>query len=309
MSENTLLGCFGGGNANAHESVCIHTSKILDSCRDKDCVEDLRFYPTQCSQAAIDRAGSIRTGKAELLHVDMDVEPISFNKGYYTIDVRYFYHVTADAYVGAARPVEIHGLAVFDKRVILYGGESAAKVFTSRDGTCLTDDDLVTAAVPKAVVEAVDPVLLGVRLVEICDCGCGCENESTISEVPACIYNCFGSELVFGNECRRVYISLGQFSIIRLERDSQLIMPAYDYCMPTKECPGSGCDGNDPCEIFRQIQFPTEQFFPAGSLAAAQAAAERSNSVMFSCEPPANNCVPCNTCCCTKCNCNPCCCC
>ena len=27
------------------EAVCIHTRKIYDSCRDKDCIEDLRFYP------------------------------------------------------------------------------------------------------------------------------------------------------------------------------------------------------------------------------------------------------------------------
>ena len=29
------------------EAVCIHTRKIYDSCRDKDCIEDLRFYPHQ----------------------------------------------------------------------------------------------------------------------------------------------------------------------------------------------------------------------------------------------------------------------
>ena len=29
------------------EAVCIHTKKIYDSCKDKDCIEDLRFYPTQ----------------------------------------------------------------------------------------------------------------------------------------------------------------------------------------------------------------------------------------------------------------------
>ncbi len=31
------------------EAVCIHTRKIYDSCRDKDCVEDLRVYPTVSS--------------------------------------------------------------------------------------------------------------------------------------------------------------------------------------------------------------------------------------------------------------------
>ena len=44
------------------EAVCIHTKKIFDSCKDKDCIEDLRFYPTQSSQCAIDRAISIKAG-------------------------------------------------------------------------------------------------------------------------------------------------------------------------------------------------------------------------------------------------------
>ena len=41
------------------EAVCIHTKKIYDSCRDKDCIEDLRVYPTRSSQAVIDRALSV----------------------------------------------------------------------------------------------------------------------------------------------------------------------------------------------------------------------------------------------------------
>ena len=36
--------------SSVRESVCIHTKKIYDSCRDKDCIEDLRFYPTQAAQ-------------------------------------------------------------------------------------------------------------------------------------------------------------------------------------------------------------------------------------------------------------------
>ena len=42
MPENVMPGpvCDLG---NVREAVCIHTRKIFDSCRDKDCVEDLRF--------------------------------------------------------------------------------------------------------------------------------------------------------------------------------------------------------------------------------------------------------------------------
>ena len=52
------------GSAAVREAVCIHTRKIFDSCRDKDCVEDLRVYPTACSQAKLDCALSVRPRSA-----------------------------------------------------------------------------------------------------------------------------------------------------------------------------------------------------------------------------------------------------
>ena len=152
-------------NACIREAVCIHTKKIFDSCRDKDCIEDLRFYPTQNSQSAIERAISIKPGTAELLYVYIDVEPVGFNRGFYTVDVRYFYRVTADAFVGAARPVEICGLCVFDKRVILFGSEGNAKIFSSE--ACfgsLDEQNMRKSNLPTAVVEAVDPIVLSMKL-------------------------------------------------------------------------------------------------------------------------------------------------
>ncbi len=241
------------------EAVCIHTKKIYDSCKDKDCIEDLRFYPTQSSQAAIERAVSIKAGKAELLYVYIDVEPVGFNRGFYTVDVRYFYRVTADAFVGAARPVEVSGLCVFDKRVILFGSEGTAKIFssqTSLDG--LDEQHIRQSNLPTAVVEVVDPIVLNMKLVDVCECHhCDCE----LSDIPPCICGCFNSELCCGSESKRIYVTLGQFSIIRLERDSQLLMPVYDYCMPEKECACGNCE-EDPCEIFRHVKFPVNEFFP-----------------------------------------------
>lgn len=262
MPEKVVPGPVGDA-ACIREAVCIHTKKIFDSCRDKDCVEDLRFYPTQQSQAVIDRAISVKAGKAELLYVYIDVEPVGFNRGFFTVDVRYFYRVTADAFVGAARPIEICGLCVFDKRVILFGSEGSAKIFSSEavfEG--LDEQNVRKSNLPTAVVEAVDPIILNTKLVEVCECrSCDCE----LTEVPAGICECFGSDLCFGGDGKRVYVTLGQFSIIRLERDTQLLMPAYDYCLPEKEC---SCDrgDDDPCEIFRQVKFPVDEFFPPNSL-------------------------------------------
>lgn len=259
MPEKVVPGPVGD-SACIREAVCIHTKKIYDSCRDKDCVEDIRFYPTQQSQAIIDRAISVKAGNAELLNVYIDVEPVNFNKGFFTVDVRYFYCVTAHAFVGTGRPVEISGLCVFDKRVILFGGEGSAKIFSSLAAAADHDTQLrSTNNHPVAIVEAVDPIVLNTKLVEVCECRC---SDCELDEIPQSVCACFGSELCFGGEGKRVYVTLGQFSIIRLERDTQLLIPAYDYCVPNKEC---GCDAGreeDPCEVFRRVNFPVDEFFP-----------------------------------------------
>ena len=243
------------------EAVCIHTRKIFDSCRDKDCAEDLRFYPTVSGQTVIDRAISLKAGRAELLYAYIDVEPVGFNRGFFTVDVRYFYRVTADAFLGAARPVSVTGLAVFDKRAILFGSEGSAKVFTSAMATDVPSIQLPTTNLPTAVAEAVDPLILGIRLVDAQDTTPGGESSN---DIPAGIAGAFPEELNLSGEGRRVYVTLGQFSIIRLERDSQLLIPAYDYCVPQKECPGGGDE--DPCAVFRRVQFPLEEFFPPNTI-------------------------------------------
>ena len=250
--------------AGVREAVCVHTKKIMDACRDKDCIEDLRVWLTKESQCVLERACSVKAGCAELLFVSTNVDSICYNKGFYTVDVRYYYRISADAFVGAARPVEVTGLAVFDKRVMLFGGEGCSKTFTS--DMALDCPDLTQAPEvnqPLAVVEAVDPMVLGLKLVDRCDCKCACDCCCELSDVPGCICACFGDDLDFTSQGKRLFVSLGQFSLIRLERDTQLLIPVYDYCLPEKECT---CDGGqceeDPCELFRHVKFPVNEFFP-----------------------------------------------
>ena len=130
MPENVMPGpvCDLG---NVREAVCIHTRKIFDSCRDKDCVEDLRFYPTAAAQEVLSTSQMIKGGTAELLYVYTDVEPVTFNRGFYSIDMRFFYRVTLQVGTGTPRCVGAEGLCVFDKRAILFGSEGSAKIFSS----------------------------------------------------------------------------------------------------------------------------------------------------------------------------------
>ena len=258
------------GERPIREAVCVHTKKIFDSCKDKDCIEDLRVYPTRGCQEVIDRAVSVKAGCAELLYAYIDVEPVAFNRGFYTVDVRYFYRITADAFVGAARPVEVTGQAVFDKRAILFGSEGSAKVFTSKVNAQGGDlQGLPGTTTPTAVVESVDPIILGMKLVDVCQC----RRSDNGCEIPPAVCACFPEELVTDGDVHRLYVTLGQFSIIRLERDTQLLMPVYDYCMPQKDCDcGCDCKQEDPCELFRKVQFPVGEFFPPSHCAAPKPA-------------------------------------
>ena len=211
----------------------------------------------------INRALSVKGGSAKLLYVYVDVEPVSFNRGFYTVDMRFFYSVTLQAYLSCPAPVTVEGLCVFDKRVILFGSEGNAKIFSSQMRIDAMDRQLLEQSnLPTAVVEAVDPIVLDAKLVECCESRC-CDCD--ICEIPACVCQCFGCELTMGDDYRRAFVTLGQFSIIRLERDSQLLIPAYDYCMPSKECTAGGGE-EDPCAIFRQVQFPVEEFFPPNTI-------------------------------------------
>ena len=91
--------------------VCIHTDQILDSCMDKDCVEDLRVYLTRESQAALDRSTGAKTRCAELLFARVEVEPLAYKRGHYAVDLTFYYRILGDATVGGTRPVTITGLA------------------------------------------------------------------------------------------------------------------------------------------------------------------------------------------------------
>ena len=240
------------------EAVCIHTKKIYDSCKDKDCIEDLRFYPTATAQSVLSTAQGLRGGSAELIYTFVDVEPVNFNRGYYTVDITYYYRVIADAVMQAGRPCTITGLAVFSKRLVLFGGETTARIYSSRSyKSCLCKKSLQEASVPEAIVEVVDPMLLCAHFADNCNCRCGCDR-GTLGGVPAGNMVTFDEPIIFDESAiRRVCISLGQFSTVRLERDTQLLIPVYDYCIPSNECTlaGGDCSCEDPCKVFDAVTF------------------------------------------------------
>lgn len=244
------------------QAMSIHTRKITDSCRDKDCIEDLPVYLTTSSQALLDSGASTRVRSAELISSYIDVEPVAFDRNHYCIDVTFYYRVLADTILGAARPAALYGLAVFTKRVVLCGEDSSTHIY--RSDTRLYQPDGFTKSFtnrPTAVVEVLDPMVLSSKVTVANECT---TNEAPQIHVPEPICSMFDETLDVSKENRRLFVTLGQFSIIRLERDAQLIVPVMDYSIPTKECcDNPGCT-EDPCEMFSKIPFPAAQFAPRG---------------------------------------------
>lgn len=244
------------------EAVCIHTDKIYDSCRDKDCLENMRVYFTAACQDIIDRAISVKCTKAEIIWVFSDIEPVPFNRGFYSVDLKYFFRITLAVFTGVGRPTVVEGLSAFNKKVILFGSEGSAKVFESRYKEDAFDAQLWKKTnMPHAVVEVVDPITLGAKVVDVRDKRmCGCDDELDLASVPESVCRVFDDAIVCGKEAKRVFVSLGIFSIIKLERRVQLLIPSYDFCIPNKECVGATDD--NPCDLFERIEFPVDEFFP-----------------------------------------------
>ena len=144
-------------------ALAIHTQKITDSCRDKDCIEDLRVYLTRESQSILDAAGGAKVRAAELIHTTIDVTPVAFHPNHYAIDLTFFYKVLADAAVSPCRPAAICGLALFSKRAVLCGENTGAHIFRSdaAGGTA--------GSLPTAVVEAIATNSRCEKVADICE--------------------------------------------------------------------------------------------------------------------------------------------
>ena len=242
-------------------AVCIETKQIYDSCKSKECLENLRVYLSEAGQSLADNASDVKLRDAEVIWVYTDVEPVEFSRGFYTADLKYFFKVTLDIYANTGCVKRVDGLAVFEKKIVLFGSEGSAKIFSSkyRPG----EDDIQNREktnLPEAVVETVKPVALSAK---ITDCGCAgiCDCfELEPGNIPECICRVFDEALVKGGDGKRVYVTLGMFTIVRLERETQLLVPSYDFCVPDNEC--EGAVESDPCELFENLDFPVDEFFP-----------------------------------------------
>ncbi|MEG0614331.1 MAG: hypothetical protein RR540_01135 [Oscillospiraceae bacterium] len=233
------------------EAVCIEAQRIFDSCSDKDCLADLPVKLDPCYE--IDENVTIVKSKCvEVSDVCVNVEPIPFNKGFYSVDITYTFRLALETYEKACEaPSIVYGTAVFCKKVILFGSVGNTKTFCSNgDKFSTTNVCGCEVSLPKACVQVVEPMVLDAKLV--CKSKCYCENEM----MPEMSKNCCQCERP---KRRHITVTLGLFSVIQLTRAVSVLVPIYDYCIPRKECTGLS---DSPCEIFDKIKFPTDEFFP-----------------------------------------------
>lgn len=270
--------------AKIREAVCIQTEKIYDSCREKDCIEDARviFKHPGSVQNLINMAINVKSRRAEVMDVYIDVEPVPFKKGFFTVDVKFFIKVSLEFFVpngtgpGGTTIVPKEGLVVFDKKVILFGSEGSVKIFKTRFvehgkdipvTSTLQQDNL-----PIAKVEVAEPIVLGARIQDILDKffdDCCCVDQAPRGVIEALgdddeddvDYKVLAEERHGGQmPTRRVVVTIGLFSIIKLVRFVQLLIPAFNFCVPNKECVAA--TEENPCDLFDTIEFPVDEFFP-----------------------------------------------
>lgn len=264
--NNIMNPTSGSGPAGVRETVCIDTYRVLDSCRDKDCFENTRVYLTSYGQEIIERTSNIRVKCANVIWCYIDIDAVPFNRGFYQLDIRIYVKVICEACICPGNIQEFEGIAVLDKKVILFGSEGNVSVFKSEPGTsgfCPRPgfrNNNNSSNLPVAVIETVDPVVLNAKVVEpnCCPCYCCC----TVDEIPEDICAFLNGDLYDRDpeNSNKLVASFGLFSVIRIERPAQYLINAVEYSVPDKEC--IEAKDNDPCSLFKNMAFPISEFSP-----------------------------------------------
>lgn len=259
-NRNSCSGIFQDARGNG--TVCIDTSRVLDSCRDRDCFENTRVYLTCAGEEILAGASNIRARSAEILWAYVGVSEVPFNCGFYQISIRFYVGIDLEACLGVGRSQTFRGIAVLEKDVVLYGGEGNVTTFSSdpENSYCSPNAAARGTNNPTAIVETVEPIVLNTKIADCeCKCNCNCCGCCDCNDMPTCVGNFIGSNLSNNENAPRLYVTFGVFSVIRIVRPAQLLVQATDYSVPDKECIAATNDEN-PCSVFDKMPFPISRF-------------------------------------------------
>ncbi len=266
MAENKFSSCNSQSFSNCRsETVAVEVNRILDSCRDRDCFEDVKVLLTDFGQDVIEHTTNIRAKSACIAWTYIGIDPVRFNRGFYSLTIKFYVKLTFEACLCGGKSQEFDGIAVLEKKVILYGSESNVSIFKSNpdasDYCAVPEPCYSTKNVPIGIVEVVDPIILNSKVREYtdnCNCCCCC-----CCDIPDNIASSVCGTLNDGdNGGRYITVSLGIFSVVRIVRPAQYLINATEYCIPDKEC--IAAEDDNPCSLFRTMAFPTAEFCPPG---------------------------------------------
>ncbi|GHU55065.1 hypothetical protein FACS1894132_10620 [Clostridia bacterium] len=254
----------------AHEVVPIKAERVFDSCSDKDCLADLPV--TLDSGVLPAQYTMVKCKNVWVENVTINVEPLNFNRGFFSVDATYIFRVELCAYEKpTSQPVKLFGTAYTSKNCILYGSDISTNSFSTEIGafpnpnimnSCTAED----IKLPTATVQVAKPVVLDAKIGtyywgDNChhhhhpphhhDCGCG---DNRHGSDPSTL------EYQLPNpNTKLVYITLGLFSVIELSRPVTVLASTYEYTIPTKECHNLS---ESPCKAFDKLCFPVDEFSP-----------------------------------------------
>lgn len=266
------------------EAVCLQVEKVYDSCKEKDCIEDLEVFglPRNLVKKAID----VVCREVEVENVIIDVEPLKFKKGFFTISVTYVFKVCVELFFKNQAPKTRCGVSIFTKKVVLFGSQGRVKIFKSKFKKGKSDIQFTPFLEqdnrPNGKVEVAEPICLSARIEE--DCPSTSLSALEIELIKSILAIIQSNVAVVDIDARgnadvdvdidqtnvinvgapavaekKVLVTIGLFSIIKLVRFVQVLVPSFGFCKPPVCIEASR---EAPCELFETIEFPRDAFFP-----------------------------------------------
>ncbi len=260
-------------NNSAFTNECIMADKVFDQCRLQLCLTPDNLGParaSRCTNACGDiySEGDIITPPCNAASVMADnfslgkilienKKPNPFRPGFWDITVKYIFNYTLIfTSVDGDELCRICATSSFTTKLTLFGSVCTDVVTASdlyhngpvNSGPYVTVDGkaVVLAAELKYPVAGTNTCC---NCCNCCDCcstnkNCSCVNSADTNDCPSA-----------------VNMTIGLFSVVKLFRPVNIIVPSSGYCTPD-ECAGTGVSGQSVCDFFDSIEFPFDIFSP-----------------------------------------------
>jgi hypothetical protein len=232
------------------EPVSVSVPRVFDSCASRECLEDLQlFFTPECHEVIMD-SNSVNGVSANVSDVTFNIKKSPVNENIHTVDSTFYFEVEllACRQMGS-EPVRLIGRGYHQKSCTLRCPENNVRIFTSAGQVNPVSSDPTVSAQVSA------PVLLGIRLTDA--------PAFALEQIPGDVSVYYMNDrLVLPISGDKIVLcTLGVFSVFSAQRTVQMVVPGLGYAFPQSEC---AIAESNPCNVFKRIDFPVRNFFPAG---------------------------------------------